>query len=386
MSQNTKPRKQLRTGGKTGSQVGKIKPINPTPKRRSRKAQNPLVESSKQLLTYRIPDCVGHYFGALVNPFDTEAGACLPCDLFPLPSLKQRVFVRGSFGLGTSGVGFIAATPTAANDAAIIQHTDSTSVGTVSTAFNAFTNLNNRICVQNTYTQAQFSANVVGVRIVSFGIRVKYIGKLSDRNGVVACYEDPDGADTRSKTYNSVNSDPYSSIKRVGAEAWDCQVCHSGPVRPSDLEFQYITYPNSTAAPLIITMNGVAGDLYEYEYYQHHETIGTNVPGKSKSHGEAQLFGKLIETIKGETSNHPLMPEDGNSLWNRFKSSVAESLPRIYNAGKGAAQMVMGDYVGGLMSMSKAISDNSFNPNTISFPRNPDHDGRDRAASQLLLR
>jgi hypothetical protein len=354
------------------------------PRKRTSKNSNPLIKSEKQLLTYRIPECVSHYFGALTNPFNTEAGACLPCDLFPLPSLKTRVFVRGSLALGPNGFGFIAATPTVANDAAVIQHTDSLSVGASGTVFNAYTNLVNKLCTQNVYTSAQLTGGFVGQRIVAYGIRVKYVGKLADRNGVVTCYEDPDGGDTRTKSFSSLNSDPYSSLARVGAEAWDCQVCHSGPVRPLDLEFSYLQYPNGTAAPLIVAMSGLAGDLYEFEYYQHSETIGTLVPGKSKSHGEAQLFGKLVETVKGETANHPLMPMNAPSLWEGFKMAFADTLPRLYNAGKGAAQLITGDYMGGLSSVAQAIAGPQ--RQGLTFPRESQSGQRERNAERLLLR
>lgn len=376
---NPKPKKQLRTGGLTGPKTGKTQNLTTGKAKRSKKMNNPLIASEKQLLTYRIPECVSHYFNALCDPFTAPPGACLPCDLFPLPSLKQRVFARGGFNLGTTGYGFIAATPTITNDSAIVQYSTSTSVANEATLFSAYTNIFNGICVMNTITSAQINpGNQVAARIVSFGLRVKYVGSLANRNGVISCMEDPDGVDTRRFSWSTLGSNPYSSLTRVGPDAWDCQICYSGPVRPQDFEFTNSIYPNSTNAPLIIALKGAAGDEYEFEYYQHSEIIGSLVPGKSPSHSEAQLFGKVVETVKNETAKKPLMPAQKESLWDSFKRSVAESLPMLYQAGKGAAQLLIGDYAGGFSSVSQAIM--SSGAQNLVFPA-----GGSRERQQTLL-
>ena len=54
----------------------------------------------------KIADCTAHYIKTLMNPFDSPAGACLPADMFPLPSQKIKTFIRGQCILGTTGYGF----------------------------------------------------------------------------------------------------------------------------------------------------------------------------------------------------------------------------------------------------------------------------------------
>jgi hypothetical protein len=330
--------------------------------------KSPLIKSSKQELAWRIPECVHHFMHALVDPFEAPAGACLPCDLFPLPSSKFKVFVRGRMNLGTSGIGFAVLTPTAANDSSFLQTTTSTSVLPSNAALTTATNLQNLLCTQNQFIGGSFGANQVAVRLVSFGLRAKYVGQLMDRNGVVTAYEDPDHQDARRFSYDQLNSNPYSDIHRVGSEQWDASVCSSGPVTPGEVEFLNTNYPlGSTTAPIVLAVSGVAGDLYEVEGYCHYELIGLLVPNKTKSHAEPGFFGKVIEAAKSITDSGPLSPSKGPSLWERFTSSVREGLPQIVGTIGNAIAPGVGSVMGLLTkSLAGPPPDSVFNRQNYS--------------------
>jgi hypothetical protein len=319
-----------------------------------KKKKKPVVLASKQELAYRVPECVHHFIHAMADPFEAPAGACLPCDLFPLPSAKYKVFARGRMQLGTAGIGFTCLTPTASNDSGFMQSTTSTSVLPSNAALSTATNLSNLFCGQNPFATADLTALRVGARLVSFGIRAKYIGQLMDRNGVVTAFEDPDHQDTRRFSYDQLNSNPYSEIKRVGDEAWDAAVCSSGPVTPQETEFLNTNYTLGPAiAPLVLAVSGVAGDIYEVEGYVHYELIGLLVPNKTKSHAEPTFFGKVIEAAKSVAESGPLTPAKGPSLWERFTNTIREGLPSVVSMVGNAIAPGLGT-AAGLISKSLA--------------------------------
>jgi len=109
------------------------------------------------------------------DPFDTPAGVCIPCDLFPLPSQKVKTTFRGVGNLGTTGYGWVAVNPTLANDVASIQVTSTASVGGSSTVLSAYTNIGTGMFTMLPYAAADFSGGSVQGRIVAVGIRVSVI-------------------------------------------------------------------------------------------------------------------------------------------------------------------------------------------------------------------
>jgi len=108
----------------------------------------------------KVSDCAMRYMATMCNPFEAEPGACVPCDLFPLPSQKIRAFTRGTFQLGTTGFGFIQYNPCAGNDAACATFSTSTSVMTSTTALSAVTNTATTLFTSLPYTAAQITTAV----------------------------------------------------------------------------------------------------------------------------------------------------------------------------------------------------------------------------------
>jgi hypothetical protein len=315
-----------------------------------------MVSAEKQSLVYRIPECVKHFVDALVDPFGAPAGACLPADLYPLPSSKVKTFIRARMALGTSGIGFAHCVPSPGNDNGQLFTTTSASVGTTATLFSAFTNVNTLTCAQLPYTYAQTNTSGLYMwRLVAAGMRIKYVGQLMTRNGMVIAYEDPDHQEVRAKSFDTLGSNPQTSLKRVGDENWDSSVCWSGPVTPEELEFVNKVYGPVAlgTSPMILAVSGVAGDIYEVEYFQHIELIGTVVVNKTPSHAEAQLFGKAVEAAKSLTSVKPLQQTDKRTLWQKVTQGIKESLPALVQMGKGTAEMLMGAESSGLLDLAQ---------------------------------
>lgn len=350
---------------------GQVKDLTPT-KQKKRRQKNVITtaKSSTQALQYRVPECVEHFVHAIVDPFRTPAGACLPCDLFPLPSSKVKTYVRGRFQLGTSGIGFAAANIGFANDAPVVQYTTAATALSTFQSFSLATNTQTLLMSMLPYSTAQLAALSVSARAVAGGIRAKYVGSLMNRNGTVTAYEDPDHQDATGKSLDTLNSNPYTTLERVGGDEWDHEVCWSGPIAPIELEFVNEPYASTTfVKPLILGVSGTAGDIYELEFYQHIEYVGSIVPNKSKSHAEAQLFGKAMEVVKDKAANAPIRPDDGPSIWESFKSVVAENLPQIVQVGVGIARgILMEDPMGGGAMVMSGLS-GMHQPKTIAEPK-----------------
>jgi len=306
--------------------------------------------SHKQRLLWKVPDCAVEYFATLCDPFNASPGACLPADVLPLPSQKVRTFARVRMALGTTGFGFACYTPVGSNDQAILQYTTATSVGTSATLFNAYTNLANANNTQGPFTGANITGGDISWRLVAGGLRIKYIGAASLSNGVTIGVEHQDHRNARTMSWDILNTNPYSIIQRVGPSTWDSAVCSSGPVTPQELEWSnssYIPSPAADAGYVLIAVSGTPGDIYEAEVFQHVEYIGTLCSSKSRSHSDPSSYSKIVDTVKNQTAIKPLAPADAPTLFEKFKTALAENLPTIVSTGVGIARIASGDVLGG---------------------------------------
>ena len=138
-----------------------------------------------------ISDQTQKYARAVADPF--EAAVCGIPSYPSLPSLKKKVWVKGTFATsGTTGFGFIAADPRASivNDVGAVifsdasythSHARNTSFGSVTAVSNA------------PYTTAQLDSASDGVsfRVVASGLRIRYIGSELNRGGFKIGLVDP---------------------------------------------------------------------------------------------------------------------------------------------------------------------------------------------------
>jgi len=320
-------------------------------------------------LALKVSDCSMRYMAALCNPFQAEPGACVPCDLFPLPSQKIRAFTRGSFALGTGGVGFILAAPCSANNAPALAFTQAPSVfGTGTPVDAAIVGNQTQFLAGLPYTIAQVGTTVQS-RVVSMGLRIRYSGAEGTRSGTIIAYEDQDhqglgSPGGTSTNYNSIQLNTSAMASRPSGDgSWDATVCSSGPCTPVELEFtnpgaypHSITQTINAAGYLLIMVNGVAGQTYDFECFEHIEYIGTNVAAKTPSNADTDQYGKIIQASKEIANVKPLTPSSGPGLFERFSKKVAESLPQLIEFGVGAARALEGDPGGYAQLLGGAVS------------------------------
>jgi len=320
-----------------------------------RAAPRRAIATAQSTNVLKVAACTAHYLKTVLNPFDTPAGACLPADMFPLPSQKLKVFLRGVCVLGTTGYGFCNAALVLSNDSTASAATSVTSVMASSTAFSAVTNLTTYSFAQLPWTIANVAANLVQGRGVALGLRVRYSGTEAGRNGTMLFYEDPDHASLASLSYDTVSQRVNAyTCRPPGDGSWET-VLYSGPVNPGETEFRNSDYllANASAA-LVCAIKGVAGDTYEFEVFEHIEAIGVNTTGKSASHSDAATYGKAQETLKGESAIKSLNVRDEPSLISQFLHKVVQLAPFVVEQGSNIMKALDGNPMAILEGMASS--------------------------------
>jgi hypothetical protein len=319
---------------------GKRKRVNKVRKPKTTVVVN---KAGEEVLVQRLPHCSIDYGNALANPFDTPGGVCIPYGDFPFRSQKNKTFIRSRFALGTTGFGYVSILPTIVNDVATVKVTQATSVGGSSTLLGSYTNLVDHFNTQLPYTAANITGNQLQGRIVACGHRIKYVGALANRNGTVVGMEEPDHRNIPSiYSFDTLSTNPYSIMERIGPDEWDMTVCYSGPSDPAHFEYLNSTTPLNSAQFMVIAVSGTAGDVYEFEYYQHTEYIGQLAVAKTASHVDKNI-GAVLEGVKAQTADKPLQPKDAPSIWNTVKQAISDSLPTVVRLGTAAYNTLVKD-------------------------------------------
>lgn len=266
--------------------------------------------------------CIAQYISALVDPRNTPQGACVPWG-FPTPSMRVKVSGRGTFQLGTTGKGFCYMSTNISNDAASTVTTTVTSVGTNATAANAFTNRTNNLFSKLPFTSAQLNSTVSG-RFVAGGIRIRYAGTEANRNGIITCYESSTNV-AAAQAYDAYGGDINARNERPPPDGSWHSVYYSGPYNSTMVNLSSATYWGGNA-PLIIYVQGIAADLYEWEGYGHFEYTGDQVPGTSMSHSDPEGYAKVLEATKKATVTEPLSDNNSSSVFTDFFKNAGSSI------------------------------------------------------------
>lgn len=275
----------------------KKNPPKPLPKVPQKKESPMLKESLK---------CGLQYFSALLDPWATPEGPCVPYG-FPTPSRRDKCITRGTFALGTTGQGYIAYQPSTAYDVANLAYTQSTSVGTASTALQSFTNLATSAPSHLPYGSASIVTNsTVNSRFVAGGVRIRYKGTEAGRNGTTYAYEEPNHGNPTTLTGTQLLAAPQVKPMRPQPEGEWITALWSGPVSAAECDFGNTSLYNNVTKPIVIYIDGTAGDTYEYEAVVHVEYNGQAVDGLERSHNNSEKVMDGLAVVKGATEAMPL--------------------------------------------------------------------------------
>lgn len=291
--------------------------------------------------------CAKHYFAAQVSPFSLKTPACVP-DLHAVPSKKIRVKSRFTFSTGTTGFGYLVASPWC--------NSSNSTVAGFTTATYALADIigNPNIPPLGTgtyietklpYGATQFQAfgpqPGVQARTVGFGMRIRYIGPESSRSGQIVGIRHPDNENlvgltaTQLRTYISAKTFPNK-------KDWTYVIYR--PVRPKEYEFS--------------ENDCTASDTTNYKWSMGFAINGTTdingLPSPAPFEAELIRFVEFIGSIDNITQTHVDIQGVGivrNSLptksaHNNSRKHVATAASKAHAALRAAAPVV-GGAIGG---------------------------------------
>ena len=258
--------------------------------------------------------CAASYARSLADPF-TDYQACIP-DFPALLTGRQHTFAKGTFTTSTNpaagGFGFIAIAPNngiANNGLAVFLNTPASA----STSFNFLAGANAQ--GRNTNSQYPFAAFAAGnnlqYRIVSAGLKIRYVGSELIRGGQIVGIHHP--AHYSLQGYDIALLDAYIESSRLPVSRdWTSVVYH--PVDTDDLDWQN-TFPPNGASPTDTTLymglcvqspdsTGANPLQFEYEAHFNYELSGPLVLNKEPSHvdpvghGAVNASAMITETVR----------------------------------------------------------------------------------------
>jgi hypothetical protein len=195
---------------------------------------------------------------------------------------------------GVGNFGYILGRPAAANDVVAAYFTGSAYAGTTfsTTTGGGVFSINGN----SPYTASDYTSELVQSRVVSFGMRIRYTGRSFDQGGIIRVLEEPDHNNLAGDGFNTIAA--YSKVRSLPVST-DWVTVTWQPVLPGEFEFvNEATFGRSLFFPLVIGVSSaVPAAPFEFEYYLNYESIGSIVRGKSISHSEQNLTGKIINAI-----------------------------------------------------------------------------------------
>jgi len=258
--------------------------------------------------------CALNYARALANPF-TGPLACVPS--FPaLLTRKMKCYAKGVLQTSnTTGVGFIYCDPSSfvASDSANNSYSSATYTGTTFSLVGVGTNL---FVSNSEYVQAQFglSALLNQYRVVSFGIRIRYVGTELDRGGQIIGFCDPNHIALTGR--NVADLDGEIESKRFPVDRNWITVLYR-PVFAQDTDFSYSMVPLGNATNyigfILVAASATTPLSFEFEVYGNFEIVGRNVRGKTPS--EVDFAGYGAVNTATVTTTH-LQPNNRSAIDN----------------------------------------------------------------------
>lgn len=293
--------------------------------RRNRRQRRPnRVRRQRTRMPKTLPNaCLVHYASALLDPVNTPPGACIPYG-FPIPSQRVKTFSRGTFQCGTSGKGWITFEPQIANDTIVVSYTQSASVGTNSTALFGFTNI-----LQSTMSNLPYGAIDLVLkegRVVAAGLRVRYSGTEANRNGTVYTLEEPNHQDLDAQPFNAIQAQISGLMSRPPPDGSWHEVFMSGPVANNEVTFVAQTpFAANATAYMMAYVQGIAGDTYEWEIYEHVEYSGNGIGTAVTTHIDPNGYAKIVETTKDASTTQPISSNNNGVTMSSVLSTLGST-------------------------------------------------------------
>lgn len=337
--------------------------------------------SQRQPVGFTLSECASKYALAVGNPFNSGArGACIPT--FPSrSSQKLSAIARGTFEVGTNGFGFFALSPCASNDndcifTSTVGYTPTTISIDPDNTLTTGSNYGLAVAVhqmsQLPYKSATLTDATAGsgpsmnARIVSCGVRIRYIGTQLDLGGRLTAYVSPSHSNLNGTSYHGLASRP-EAINLAVSRQWSETVVFANttdeteyPGHAFSLDNQYevlrAVYPLSNnesmtggntgktigGVPIVFAIESKGGNSFEYEVITHIEFIGKSAaPYLTRSHCDIEGLS-IVQNAAGSakleragTSEHgswkTVAKNIGSEVW-EHRRQIGQAIGAAYRA------------------------------------------------------
>jgi len=222
-------------------------------------------------------------------------------------SKKSRVWSKGTFATGTTGLGFIVVDPLSAavSDLTSVYSSSSAYAGnfiSAAAAAGVVAGTSN-----SEYVKAQIGANaaVAQCRVVSSGVRIRYIGTELNRGGQIVGLIEPTHDSLGGAVFADVNAQERSRLIPVLDRNWVTLTYF--PVQKRESDFQTDVDPATRPLPawfMAFAVNAASAGTpltYEYEHFTNLEYTGRSVRGLTPSH--VDYVGYSAVHAVSQTSN-----------------------------------------------------------------------------------
>lgn len=294
--------------------------------------------------------CALKYARAIAAPFSPDAfGSCVP--VFPSPDSQKVHSLRRAFvfNVGTGGIGGIFIAPCASSQGYNVVGTTPTYAGTtlqLPATLDATVSAGAASTLP--FGNADFGTGEAGVRarIVSTGVRIKYVGTQLNMGGSIAGFFDPNHTPVGNNIYDmgDVTNLPYASFESVDRRM--NFAIQTAAVSAHDVQFQdrgYCYTPNATldysgfksAAIGAVVVTGEPGNAFELEMITHVEYIGAPASSAlTKTHTDARGF-EMVQQASGQLASETANNRQSTwSVMTRLLGQAARDLaPHVVRAG-----------------------------------------------------
>lgn len=301
----------------------------------------------------RMSECASKYMASVARPFSAHArGACLPHPP-DRASLKVDGFSKFFVTTDSLGSGFVLVSPCLANDRAYAW-CNATS-GTIPFAVNTTDTapVNYSLVKMSTLpfnAQTISSGNVEG-RIVAIGIRVTYLGSVSNMAGVIYHYSDPAHANVNLAEFSAANLIALNETKVVRVTAKAFEVGHT-LVRPEEANYSGIReWREGTSSVAGATLSAGIAAFYPWSQnvdINNQNTTATSVaPVQNGAPSIVMAFAGttpgsqfMVELIQhceyvGRSAQFGLTPSHNDTPAASVIQAAADSAPLDFNATPG---------------------------------------------------
>jgi len=327
----------------------------PAPKTVPRKKRAPRARRDDAALS----GCAADYARALANPF-TGPLACVP-DFPAMLTRRYRSYSKGNFTCSSATqFGFILFEPSylATNDLLAVVASTSAYAGTTTTAGGAgvaaFTG-------NAEYPSTAFGdlPSQIQKRVVSAGIRVRYVGTNLNRGGQLCGLHEPDHNPLVGQSFADFDAQTQSARLPVGKE-WSTLLFNPSSRRDLEMSGTFFNLPTDPVFYMgFVVQSPTSTDPanYEFEAFAVIEVEGRNVRGKAPSHVDPTGFSAVHAVATTDVLMRPTQAPDGHRELSMLQAAGHYLGTMVSKAGAlahGAVQLA--ETAGHVMQAGRAVA------------------------------